>query len=60
MHNDSFNADLQEVMRRLASAQPGNRQRSTHEPLNEPSGLRNSQPASRVEPKTHPQAATDT
>jgi hypothetical protein len=56
MHNDSFNADLQEVMRRLASAQPGNRQR----PVTEPSDSQNPQPASRVEPKTHPRAATDT
>jgi hypothetical protein len=60
MHNDSFNADLQDVMRRLASAQPGTRQRSTNEPTNEPSDLRNSRPASHVEPNTHPQDAADT
>jgi hypothetical protein len=56
MHNDSFNADLQDVMRRLASAQPGNRQC----PNSEPSGSRNPQSAPQPESNTQPRAATDT
>jgi hypothetical protein len=56
MHNDSFNADLQDVMRRLASAQPGDRQR----PATAPSDWRIPQADSHVEPNKHPRDATDT